>query len=211
MQRLTSVLVCAGVLAACNEMPTAPAGLTPSFGKTPAPAAIVEWSFYSVLSDGATPTALRGDGYSFDKSSLAEPSVYRSDVCGVTTAVYSSGDVTHQIGGKSGCYRRLSFDLGGPSPLLLSTTGAVKEVVQLALGESRVQQVGFGISQSGCDRLHFQARVTRVAGSGGSNKGEWTVESVDSHIAQCMVYSGRTLMPTERYHVLPARYTINSR
>jgi hypothetical protein len=168
------------------------------------------WSFYSTLSDNVTPTLLHGDGLAADGITPADPSVFEGGRCRVratinwyNTSPPPSGDAAFNPSDGTAdptcsTLRRQVVVIGGTSRQV-SWTGVVKQIMQLSLGQSRLQNLNWGPATADlpCDRLIYtaevgsQVRVTRTLGDANGTSGEWIVESAGNHGAGCYLVSSK--------------------
>ena len=237
MKSHTAVLaLCA--LGACTDSPSAPRvdRSTPAFAKAVSGAidSRTQWFFHRRLSDGTTATKLYGDGRWLDGTSVANPvtdsSGYDGEVqCSVRATInwYKSsppptGDAFFGPEGSSSplCQnsaRRLTADIGAV-PLSVAWTTFVREIMQVAIGQSRTQDQGWGPVDAiaNCGRLRYSladlgsgVKVTRVSGNTSRIAGTWVVESQGTHTAGCYGDGkGNTLVHTGPDFYLPFRVTI---
>jgi len=185
------------------------------------------WYFYSTLSDNTTPTLLHGDGLAADGVTPADPSAFQGGRCGVRATINwydssppPSGDATFNPsdgGADPGCSaarRQVVVIAGVPRPV--SWTGVAKQIMQLVVGESRLQNLNWGPTPLDlpCDRLIYttevgsQVRVTRTLGDAGGVLGEWTLESAGNHLAGCYRVKGGGITWTGTSYPLPFRVRI---
>lgn len=142
--------------------------------------------------DGLEGAGIVGDGRTAEGEFGANESVYADSVCGVFAMIIgSTEDVNMDVDARPetfcGAARYLSFALP-TGPVDLAPKSLIDDVLTLGIDEGRSQRQGFAIQQPDCDRIFFDeaygstsARITRVG------EDEWTVESVDPHLAVCMV------------------------
>ena len=168
------------------------------------------WFFYSTLGDNTTPTLLHGDGLAADGVTPADPSGFEGGRCRVRATInwYNaspppSGDAAFNPSDGSAdptCStpRRLVVVIGGTSRQV-SWTGVAKQIMQLSLGQSRLQNLNWGpvTADLPCDRLIYTAEVgsqvlvTRTLGDANGTPGEWTVQSAGNHRAGCYLVSSK--------------------
>jgi hypothetical protein len=181
--------------------------------------AIWEWS--NDMSDGSTPTKIRGDGRLADGSAAGnDRSEFQGGVCGVHGKIFwnnpslsRSGDAVFDpdANNSGSCAaRKIHFDLGGDSPIVSGPSTNAREVMQLGVGSHREQTMQF--SQNGianCELLRFghdgrgnPVNLTRLA------SGLWQVESLAPHTAVCWNYSKGKYVPNGPTYNLPFRVVI---
>ncbi len=192
-----------------------------------------QWFFNRVLADGITNARLYGDGRGLAGMPVANATTDASGYdgesqCGVEANIswYKSsppatGDAffAPQYQGLPLCQntpRRLTADIGA-GPFAVAWTTTVREVMQLAIGESRAQDVGWGPVDgiANCGRLRYSAAdlgsgvtVTRISGSTSRVAGTWRVESRGTHIAGCYSVGHNALTHTGPDFYLPFSVTI---
>lgn len=219
--RLLPIAVLA-LLAACAELSTPPSESGLAAAKVGGGVEVrATWHFYGTLSDNVTSTNFYGDGLAADGVTPAEPSVYQGGRCTVRAAILASGDATFNPGDGSNndptcsTARRNRAVIGGAT-LTVMWTGVVKQLMQVPLGQSSVQNLNWGpVTQiASCDRLIYtaevgsQVRVTRTLGDASGTPGEWIVESAGNHRAGCYRVKGGSATWTGVYHYLPFRAKI---
>ncbi len=220
------------MLAACAELGTPPSesGLVAAKAAGGTDSRAI-WHFYATLSDNATPTYFYGDGLAADGITPSEPSVFQAGRCTVRATISwfdtsppASGDAIFNPGDGSNndpicSTARRNTVVIGTSTLSVMWTIVVKQVMQLSLGQSRLQNMNWGpVTQiPSCNRLIYtaevgsQVRVTRTMGDASGTPGEWIVESAGNHLAGCYLVSskgGGTATWTGVTHHLPFRARI---
>jgi hypothetical protein len=197
-----------------------------------------DWYFARTLSDGITLTKLYGDGRNLDGTPVANPAIDSSGYAGQQSCAargrvewYSAptratGNAFIAPGGGTTPYcqnleRKLTADTGAVSVASLRWTATIKQVMQLAVGDSRLQNMMFGpvVEIPKCARIIFSdstvgsgVRVTRLLGDSNHNSGEWMVESQGTHLAGCYNFvKGTNLGHTGPDYYLPFRLRIVER
>lgn len=133
---------------------------------------------------------------------------YTTNVCGVYTSFplgsntgQLTADFDYNYDGSCGP-RHLVFDFtldGGAapafgSPLISAPKFVVREIDQMAVGESRLQWMGFGIQQENCGRVLFDSRyagssdllITRLADTSTGAR-QWHVQTQGTETSLCVV------------------------
>jgi hypothetical protein len=179
------------------------------------------WRLYTTLSDGVTPTKIYGDGLATHGAPSPDLnySEYQGDVCQVHAKIFwvdpdfsQSGDAVFDPNfnnTRCGVTRGVTVDLGTGAAVYEPFTNALR-VEQLAVGESRVQNMPWDLGAPGCDRLVFNAEsgdqvlLTRLQAA----PGIWRVESRASHRAGCYNWVRGVPRYSGTSHVLPFRIEI---
>ena len=230
--RIAAAATAITLLTACTDAPT-----TTSPRDVPTPLAAkggnidtdsrADWYWATTMSDGITPTAIRGDGRRIDGSPVvaeADSSEYPGEQCGVRGKIFWSYDGGTQGSGDAvfdpsfttstnPCGKRtLRVDLGSGFIAFTPFTNA-RDAAQLAPGASSVQVMVFSNHEyRPCERFIFEpdsgsgVRLTRLHGDQfGNGNGEWTVESAGDHKAGCYNWSKGTYQQTGGRISLPFR------
>lgn len=226
-----SIGLLALIVACTAEEPTAPDSLPSEVAaaKPPKPGSggtdsRAIWEFHATLSDGATATRLVGDGLAANGVDPADPSVYEGGRCAVRATISwyasnppSGGEAffapaggTQDADCPDGRTLAAVFDDGVH---VIKWTTTIQQLMQLALDESRLQDVMFGPTNTlPCSRLIYsaeagsQVRVTRTAGNQTDTTGEWWLESAGNHEAGCYVFArGNKLTYSGTNYYLPFR------
>jgi hypothetical protein len=113
--------------------------------------------------------------------------------------------------------RSISMDTGA-GVIAAAWTTTIQQVMQLAIGQSRIQDHMWGPANGilNCARLRYSiadlgsgVKVTRVSGTTSRVAGTWIVESQGTHIAGCYNFTkGSTLTHTGPDFYLPLSVTI---
>ena len=218
-----ALAVLAVTLTACADDPMAPdTELTRQSAVLSSDSRAI-WSFADTYQSGVdgsgnpifSPAGIRSDGRG----------AYEGGLCGVETRIFwydlggsRSGDATFDPDGMraTGCSaRKLHFYLNGVKTIVGPGSNA-REVMQLAVGESRVQQMGFGVAlNKSCERIAFRledgsgVRVTRTdTNTDPQSPRSWAVESTGNHVGACLKLSKGALVPSGISYVLPFSATI---
>jgi len=212
---------------ACSGDPLRPASFDapePAAARNAAENSRAIWTWYGTLSDNVTPTLLRGDGLAVDGVTPADPPAYEGGRCAVRATISwygapnrATGDAFFApAGGTSDplcpAGRTITVVIGGVTHQLQWTT-TVSEVMQVAVNETRTQDLMFGPTPTlPCARIIYslevgsQVRVTRTAGDTQGTAGEWTIESDGNHEAGCYVFAkGNKLSWNGSIYYLPFR------
>lgn len=115
-------------------------------------------------------------------------------------------------------YYQFFFSGRGAPPLKAGPQHYALHLSDLAVGQSLLEEVHFGIQQTNCSALHFNdlyppasnARVTRLTDTTtatGTTR-RWRVESQGSHRAMCAIFSNKGPKPTGVTYYLPFAFTI---
>jgi len=192
------------LLSACAADSTAPAswpsGTVPGFAKAPAPVS-TEWTIddlAGVASDGLGP--------------------YIDGSCGVIARVYTSGGGNGQLqpeGSRSRCgfARTVSVTVGS---LLLHLDGMVGHGIWgIPSGTSTTTDFTINTGTGSCALLKYNAEtgapVQVTAGTTGSGKRTWLIESAGSHAAGCYVFQGGGHLWDGQERIVPLRITVTAR
>jgi hypothetical protein len=106
----------------------------------------------------------------------------------------------------------------GAAPMVARPQHYALHLGEIAVGQSLIEEVHFGVQQTNCTTLRFDdvfppannARVTRLADTvtaSGTLK-RWRVESQGSHRAMCTVFTNRGLQSTGVSYYLPFAFTV---
>ena len=192
------------VLSACAADSTAPAsrpsGPIPLFAKAPAPVS-TEWAIgdlAGMASDGLGP--------------------YVDGSCGVTARVYTSGGgngALRPAGSRSRCGfgRTVSVSVGS---LLLHPDGMVAHGIWgIPSGTSTTTDFTINTGTGSCALLKYNAEtgapVQVTAGTNGSGKRTWLIESAGSHAAGCYVFQSGSHVWDGQQWIVPLRITVTAR
>ena len=130
--------------------------------------------------------------------------------------LYDAASMDGPCGGR----RYYQFFFGGraAAPLQFAPQHFALRLGDLAVGESIVEEVHFGIQQANCSALHFNdayspassALVVRLPDSvvAGIPSRRWRVQSQGSHRAMCTMFSNKGPKPTGVTHYLPFAFTV---
>ena len=129
---------------------------------------------------------------------------------------YAPATMDAPCGGKR--YYQFFFSGRSNAPLRFGPQHYALHIGDLAVGQSLIEEVHFGIQQPNCDALNFDdafppannARVTRItdtASVSGPTR-RWRVESQGSHRAMCTLFSNKGPKPTGVTYYLPFAFTI---
>lgn len=229
-----SLAITALLAGACQNGPTlSPVGAdSPLFAKpggggkadTDARANLV----WSDAPHGFTP-GIEGDKRSRDGSTTGTLDEYQGSYCGVYAKLFAGGigsedldadfDAAYASDMLSSCgaARSLTLHLGGSlGDVVFGPHFIVRWLTHLAVGESRLQYMGFGMQQPSCQRVMFDsqysgasdARITRLDDAGPSAR-QWRVESQGTRAAQCLeLKRNGTLYPVGDPIFLPFSFTV---
>jgi hypothetical protein len=131
--------------------------------------------------------------------------------------LYDPATMDAACGGKR--YYQFFFSGRSSAPLIAGPQHYALHLGDLAVGQSLLEEVHFGIQQTNCSALHFNdiytpasnARVTRLAdttSSGGVVERRWRVESQGTHRAMCTVFTNKGPKPTGVTYYLPFAFTV---
>ena len=172
---------------------------------------------------------IEGDSRSKDGSTKGVLDEYQGNYCGAYAVLYAaageSGDLnadfdsgyTTDMLSACGSSRSLTFHMGGSlGDVKFAPYFVVRGLTHLAVNESRLQFMGFGIQQTDCQRVMFDsqyagasdARITRLADTE-TRVRQWRVESQGTHKGQCVAMrKNGTLYPVGDPITLPFSFTV---
>jgi hypothetical protein len=129
---------------------------------------------------------------------------------------YDPATMDAACGGKR--YYQFFFSGRSAAPLKAGPQHYALHLSDLAVGQTLIEEVHFGIQQTNCSALNFNdiyppasnARVTRLTDtvSAGVVERRWRVESQGSHRAMCTLFSNKGPKPTGVTYYLPFAFTI---
>jgi len=180
--------------------------------------------YFSLMSDGSA-AGITGDGRLADGAVDPSGTVssYQGDLCGVRAKIFwyntsgsQSGDATLDPDADRatcGAVRYLNFRFQS-TPVPVSAFANVRQVMQLAVGESRLQRMGYELGNvANCNRIVFDGATQILVTRTDTNidplaARTWKAESQAPHQGFCEVFSKGAYRPNGVVYTLPFRMTL---
>ena len=187
------------------------------------PRANMVWAEQVTIDGNSVPAGIYGDRRDKKGTLGGTPAhEYQGAFCGVAAKFFPGstlgelnadydGNYASTMEPNCGPRRTLNFRLEGlADPLVSAPHFVMRNMWHMAVGDSRLQYMGYGIQLSDCQRVMFDSqyagasdvRITRLADADGVR--QWRVETQGTHRAMCVVSTKNgTLKPTGVTHYLP--------